>query len=167
MNQVKLSLVTAAGLAAGFVVLNADILSGKGELALPAISDDSPRGIRNQNPGNIEFNAANKWRGQVGSDGRFSIFDSPVNGIRAMAKLLNNYRENYGINTIYGVVSRWAPDNENNTAAYISSVSRRMGIDPLADIGEDIEPLIAAIIHHENGRQPYTSSVIRAGIEAA
>ena len=167
MSRAKLSLVTAAGVVAGFVVLNTDMLSGKGEIELPVISDDSPRGIRNQNPGNIEFQSANKWRGQVGSDGRFSIFDSPVNGIRAMAKLLNNYRENYGINTIYGVVSRWAPDHENNTASYISSVSRYMGIDPLADIGDKLDLLIAAIIHHENGMQPYDMSVINQAIQAA
>ncbi|PCJ37813.1 MAG: structural protein [Cellvibrionales bacterium] len=127
---------------------------------------DSPRGIRNSNPGNIEYQAANKWQGQIGSDGRFSIFDSPVNGIRAMAKLINNYRDTYGINTIYGVITRWAPVGENNTKAYIASVSRYMGIDPLADIGDKLDLLIAAIISHENGQQPYSQNLIDAAIQA-
>ena len=169
MSQIKVGLITAAGVIVGYAMLNMSALVVDGGLSvdLPEITADSPRGIRNSNPGNIEYEEDNKWRGQIGSDGRFSIFDSPVNGIRAMARLINNYRDTYGINTIYGVISRWAPGAENNTTAYIASVSRYTGIDPLADIGDKLDLLIAAIINHENGQQPYSQNLIDTAIQAA
>ena len=37
--------------------------------------------------------------------------------------------------TIRGIISRWAPSNENNTRAYIENVSRLAGIAPDEPIG--------------------------------
>lgn len=142
------------------------------------------RGLRNNNPGNIDFNPRNKWQGQLGieegvKNPRFARFDSPENGIRAMAKLVLNYRGKDGmpgvgkpgIDTIREVISRWAPGNENDTEAYIRAVSRDTGFEPnealnLAD-ADDLLPLVFAIIHHENGSNPYDSSVVREGVRRA
>ena len=48
-----------------------------------------PRGIRNNNPGNIEHNGTN-WQGMDNPphDGRFIRFVTPQYGIRAMARVL-------------------------------------------------------------------------------
>ena len=128
-----------------------------------------PRGIRNNNPGNIEFNPANQWRGQVGNDGRFAIFDKPENGIRALARTLFNYNRFYGISTVAGIINRYAPDSENNTAAYVDHVSSRLGVSPSDRLELDsvMPELVAAIINHENGQQPYTREQIEAGISLA
>jgi hypothetical protein len=49
------------------------------------------RGLRNNNPGNIEFGSFAKKYGATGSDGRFAIFPTMVDGIRAIAELLIVY----------------------------------------------------------------------------
>ncbi|NAW57758.1 structural protein [Vibrio sp. V38_P2S17PM301] len=126
-----------------------------------------PRGIRNKNPGNIEDNGV-AWRGRKGNDGRFIIFDSEVNGIRAIARILNTYRSKYGIDTIESIINRWAPPVENNTGAYIQHVAAQVGIAQNATVSKVHYPaLIKAIIKHENGVQPYSDGVIHEGIAAA
>lgn len=90
-----------------------------------------PRGLRNNNPGNIEDgDFARSQPGYKGTDGRFAIFESPEAGIAAQSNLLRAYG-NKGINTLSGIINRWAPaaDN-NNTNAYIAAVSKMTGIDP-------------------------------------
>lgn len=124
-----------------------------------------PRGIRNNNPGNIRKSATD-WRGKVGDDGAFVTFDSPVNGIRAMARILLNYQKNYGLNTIRKLVSRWAPPNENNTADYTNFVAARAGVSAEAKIVvRDMLPvLLPAFIQMENGVQPYDDETISRAI---
>ena len=78
-----------------------------------------PRGLRNRNPGNLEPGG---WQGEIGNDGRFAIFDEMENGIRAICKQLIVYQQKYGIYTVRGAISRWAPSNENDTEAYIAGV---------------------------------------------
>ena len=129
----------------------------------------APRGIRLNNPGNIEINPANPWGGETvpSTDSRYAQFEHAVYGIRAIARTLNTYRLQYGLTTIRQVISRWAPDFENNTEAYISHVSQRSGLAENDDIRKNFAGVIAAIIHHENGQQPYTMELIQAAIDMA
>lgn len=91
-----------------------------------------PRGIRNNNPLNIEYNPANHWVGEIGSDGRFCRFAAPEYGYRAALKTLRNYRRLHGKSTLRELISRWCPPAErgNNTEQYIDTVSRLTGIAP-------------------------------------
>ena len=85
------------------------------------------RGLRNNNPGNIKYG---KWavsHGAVGRDGPFAVFPDMATGQAAMSALLNGYYAG-GKQTISGIVSKWAPGSENNTAGYIASVSKQTGI---------------------------------------
>lgn len=91
-----------------------------GAVARPATG---PRGIRNHNPGNITAGIL-PWNGQAGTDGRYIIFESPLYGLRAIYRLLSNYRSLYGINTIQKIANRWAPGPENDPVAYAANVSR-------------------------------------------
>jgi hypothetical protein len=125
-----------------------------------------PRGIRNNNPLNIVWSSVNPWNGQTGSDGRFSIFDKPENGIRACAKILDRYAKR-GIITIQKIIETWAPASENNVQAYVNHVSQLMGRSAnsvIVKMSGDYVPLIAAMIKHENGKQPYSLETIKAGI---
>jgi hypothetical protein len=136
---------------------------------LSAVSGVIARGIRNNNPGNIR-RTETRWQGERAevTDTVFEEFETPEDGIRAMAVLLTTYRTRYGLNTIEGIIARWAPSNENDTAAYADAVSRRMGIQltaPLTD--QDLPGLIVAIIRHENGVQPYDVATIERGVQAA
>lgn len=133
----------------------------------------TPRGIRNNNPGNIRRNGIS-WLGLAPeqTDAAFYQFTDPVYGVRAMARILKNYRDIYSIRTIAGLVTRWAPPTENNTAAYIAQVAKAAGKDPDAVIAahewaEILPAVVAAMIHHENGIQPYQPSLIDQGIALA
>lgn len=131
-----------------------------------------PRGIRNHNPGNIEYTGT-QWQGldDPPTDGRFMRFVAPEYGIRALARVLNTYQSKHGLNTIRGIIDRWAPSFENNTSAYVQSVANSTGIgadQPLStyDTGT-ATALAAAIIKHENGQQPYSMATIREGVQMA
>ena len=131
------------------------------------------RGIRNHNPGNIDYNAATRWAGQLmhnpAIESRFCRFESPVFGIRALCKLLLTYQKKYGIDTVAGIILRWAPSIENNTLAYIDSVAKSCGVKDTQSIivADYLDPLAKAIIQHENGSQPYSDETIRSAIHMA
>ncbi|MGJ0626048.1 structural protein [Xenorhabdus bovienii] len=129
------------------------------------------RGIRNNNPGNIDHNSANKWQGQLPHDPniekRFCRFESPEYGIRALMKLLCNYHKK-GHQTVAKMIDRWAPTNENNTSAYIKGVAKALGVDPHQVITVDKVTLIAlskSIVRHENGKQPYSDDIFTRAFE--
>jgi hypothetical protein len=102
---------------------------------LPASTLTSPaegsRAARNNNPLNI---TGSGYAGQTGQDGRFARFSTPEAGYAAADHLLATYGSAHGVNTLSGVISRWAPPSENDTAAYIATVSKATGIDPNAPI---------------------------------
>jgi len=132
------------------------------------VDPDAPRGIRNNNPGNIE--SGDDWEGlsKAQKDGRFAQFDSPEAGIRAIAKTLNTYKAKHKLDTIDGIINRWAPDDENDTESYIQSVERSTGFnrDETIEV-KDYPALIKAIIKHENGQMPYDESTILEGVKLA
>lgn len=140
------------------------LIAGVCLTAAPAFSE--PRGIRNLNPGNIEKNAI-RWKGQVAcSDARFVCFDSPVNGIRAMAIVLYSYHHVHGIVHLEDVIDRWSPPRENDTEALQAALSSLLGT--AYTIGpENIHRLVKALIRIENGIQPYTDETIQRGIRNA
>ena len=150
-------------LALGF----ASFATAKNESIPMAIDKSKPRGIRNNNAGNIEDNGT-AWKGYTGNDGRYVIFSHPEFGIRAMNRVLNTYKNRYSINTIEEIINRWAPPNENNTQSYIASVSKSVGVGPNVELVDEHRlNLIKAIIKHENGQQPYTDETIQRGINLA
>jgi hypothetical protein len=133
-----------------------------------AVKAVTPRGIRNNNPGNIEWigDAARRWRGMVSKDGRYGVFDTAANGVRAIGgELRANFRR--GENTIRAIISEWAPPTENDTTSYMRSVAAEL------DVGVDvplpssrIADIAAAIIKHENGVQPYSRADLALWVQA-
>lgn len=117
------------------------------------------RGLRNNNPGNIK-ETGTTWKGQVKptTDPPFAQFETFVYGLRAMIVLVKRTYRNMGLNTIRGIVSRYAPPIENETQAYIASVSRRTGIDPdrILSTEDDYRKVIKAMAFHENGKEVVT-----------
>lgn len=127
----------------------------------------TPRGLRNNNPGNIEWvsDPARRWLGMVGKDGRYGVFDSAAHGVRAIGgELRANFRR--GQNTIAEIIGEWAPPSDNDTDAYIADVADALGVDenlPLSSVR--IPDLAAAIIEHENGVQPFALSDIALWVQ--
>jgi hypothetical protein len=113
-----------------------------------------PRGFRNNNPLNIE--AGDFTRGQpgfTGSDGRFAQFASMDQGLAAANGLLDTYQNKHGLNTVGGIIARWAPAGENDPRGYAASVAGRLGVSPDQPLTPEQRPaLIAAMAQFENGR---------------
>jgi len=121
-----------------------------------------PRGMRNNNPGNIR-KGSTPWQGKIplgaNTDGAFEQFAAYVYGIRAMIKNLQSYQRDRGLNTIQQIVSTWAPAADN-TAAYVAAVSMATGIPPTAPIDTTdratMRAIIKAMTRVENGRDAVT-----------
>lgn len=132
----------------------------------------TPRGIRNNNPGNIRRSDV-KWVGQAAEqpDPDFVTFQAPEYGIRAICRILLTYQNIDQCKTIRQLISRWAPPNENDTEAYIGAVSTSSGLGPddPAPVQQAavMTPMVWAIIRQENGEQPYPSSLIAQGLALA
>lgn len=129
------------------------------------------KGIRLNNPGNIEQGAP--WQGlsDVQADPRFCSFTDAEYGIRALAKILVTYQIKYKIETIEDMITRWAPSHENPTAAYISNVAKWSGIGAKVPVSlrnsGTLCAIVKAIIRQENGVQPYTDDTIEHGVALA
>lgn len=152
----------------------------------PAAAADAPgsytpsptdaRGVRNNNPGNIRLPAAGarggSWQGEVaGADTAFVTFDSPQSGIRAMTKNLLGYQDQHGLNTVQGIVGRWAPSSENDTGSYVKTIAAALGVkaDQQIDLHDPatMQSLVGAMIAHENGKNPYGADIVKQGVGAA
>lgn len=127
----------------------------------------TPRGIRNNNPGNIEWieNPRARWRGMVSRDGRYGVFDTAANGIRAIGgELRASIRKGQ---SLAQAINEWAPPTENDTGAYVRHVEQLTGIAGAAKLNAAMIPAVAAaIILHENGRQPYAPADIAKWVNA-
>jgi len=138
-----------------------------------SIDPKATRGYRNRNPGNIEHVSANKWQGLADppSDGRFCRFTSHEFGIRALAALLITYQDRHKLRTPRAIIERWAPKVENDTAAYVAVVARRIGVAPDDAIDlhrhDHLRPLVEAIIHHECAGLSYPAAVIDRALTLA
>ena len=124
------------------------------------------RGYKNNNPGNIRINS-DVFEGEVrpSADKSFKQFKSMAYGYRAMFIVIRTYIQRHKLNTIRGIISRYAPSNENHTENYIRVVSERSGI-PENDIvypdnREMMVRIVAAMSYVENGREAVMSDVIR------
>lgn len=90
-----------------------------------------PRGIRNNNPGNLRPLRKDVWQGEVTPDtgemGSYSVFVAPEWGIRAMIRDVRNKRRR-GLDTIFKILSAYAPaEDNNNVEAYSHGVCARVG----------------------------------------
>lgn len=111
-----------------------------------------PRGIRNNNPFNIK-RSNHEWLGKIhSSDRTFEQFANMVFGIRAGLKLLCTYVNNYGLTSIEGIIRRFAPSTENNTACYINHICFKTGINRGKILSSDeFFEVASAVAVYENG----------------
>ena len=128
-----------------------------------------PRGLRNNNPGNIRING-DLFQGEVrpSKDKSFKQFETMAYGYRAMFGILRNYIRNYKLDTIRKMISRWAPPKENHTEAYVKAVSEYAGIpadDPInVNDREQMIRIVAGMSRVENGVEADMPDVITGWI---
>jgi len=115
---------------------------------------DLPRGLRNNNPGNL-VRSNNAWKGKIpysqSQDSHFEQFIELRYGIRAMMRdIYSDYIK--GKKTVTALISEFAPAFENNTAAYIISVINSVGADAIGELTQEkMIALCKAIVLVENG----------------
>ncbi|MCC4600297.1 structural protein P5 [Xanthomonas melonis] len=135
-----------------------------------------PRGVRNNNPGNID-RTSTVWQGEdrsasaLARESRFAVFDTPEYGFRALVKTLLTYQRKHGLRTVRGIINRWAPPVENDTGAYARQVATALGVDVDQRINVEAPAtafqLAKAIAKHENGGNFWGDAVIWDGVELA
>ena len=128
------------------------------------------RGLRNNNPGNLNYVGQAGATKESGSNGRFAVFGTAQAGLDALANQLRIYNAR-GISTISAIIKKYAPENENNTAAYIDSVSKKLGIGASDKINfkdpKQMTGMMDAIIRVENSKNPYTTEMLAKAASSA
>lgn len=136
------------------------------------------RGIRNNNPGNID--RGQDWQGQAvpenmtpeqRAEHRFAVFQAPEWGIRALLRVLVTYQAKHKKRNVREIISRWAPPVENDTEAYIRFVCAQMGVGDREPISvadrKTAKALANAIIFHENAGYRYPDDVMEKALDLA
>ena len=127
-----------------------------------------PRGIRNNNPGNINYigqpGACLEPKTATVPNPRFAKFQTMDQGVRALAFQLKLYFGR-GLDTTGEIIHKWAPPSENNTADYADTVACLLGVSPDATLTCDtqtIAKLVMAISTYECGGRylPFTQDSI-------
>ncbi|MEO6920529.1 MAG: hypothetical protein ABI171_16225 [Collimonas sp.] len=158
VNVVSPATAPAAGPAAPLVI------SQPGAAPAAPGTGRAPIGVRQNNPGNIR-----SWAGVPSVNG-FASFATPQDGIVAMVKNLQAYQNKHGINTLEGVIKRWAPPNENNTSAYIADMAKQTGRSPNEALNLNdpkvVAPMISGIAKHEGNGAGFSQDMINAVVAA-
>lgn len=92
------------------------------------------RSYRNNNPGNIEYGKRTISYGAIGTDGRFAKFPDYETGLNALKRLITDVYIN---NTLFQMISKYAPPSENDTKSYANSLASALGVkitDKVSDI---------------------------------
>ena len=148
------------------------IVAKKVNATAPLLNTSLPRGIRNNNPGNIR-RTTDQWEGikAVQTDPIYVEFVHPKYGFRAMTRILRNYQK-VGVTTVREIIGRWAPHEENPTAHYVKFVAEKLGQHPDSpvNLNSQLLPLIKAMTAFENGTtfaDYYGDQTIKEGIALA
>ncbi|UAN54691.1 hypothetical protein KGP26_29980 (plasmid) [Serratia sp. JSRIV002] len=96
------------------------------------------RTFRNNNFGNLQFvgqEGAELEAPNAKGEQRFAKFDSPEEGFRALANQLSSYAEGTSkavgyqkLDTVRGIITKFAPKDENDTEGYIKQLSKTLGV---------------------------------------
>lgn len=129
----------------------------------------APRGIRNNNPGNLNYAGQDGATKEGGENGRFAVFSSMRDGISALHRQIQRYMAK-GINTIDAIVNKYAPSSDgNNVQSYIQQLVGATGKGANEILSGDdqgtVFKLIRGIINHENGKGYVSDQDILGGIQ--
>lgn len=129
----------------------------------------TPRGIRNNNPGNLNYARQKGAEKEGGPNGRFAVFSDMTSGVSALYKQIQLYFQR-GTDTISEIVNKYAPASDNNNVmAYINSLVKATGKGAHESLASSdmstIFNLLKGIINHENGKGYVSDDEIMRGIQ--
>ncbi|MFC0227400.1 lysozyme [Serratia aquatilis] len=133
-------------------------------------SGNAPRGIRNNNPGNLNFAGQSGASLENGPNARFAKFETMEQGIAALHRQIGLYLAR-GENTLSDIVNTYAPASDSNDVqAYISSLSNATGLGAFdrinPDDSETLIRLVKGIIDYENGTGYVSLADVAGGVNS-
>lgn len=154
--------------AAAYIYATRDVSAAESDQSTATGNQLSGNGFAINNPLNIRYLARNAFNGQTGNHNGYGEYSSLSLGVRAGFLQLSQYVAR-GLDTVTAIITTWAPPSENDTDAYISDVSSRMGVDPAEPLSwpTDATDLIQAMAWHENGYNPMSDSDVDSYIATA
>jgi len=105
------------------------------------------------NPGNIEKSSI-KWNGEgkeTYSDGRFTTFDTPEAGIRALTKDLSTKLKRHN-GDLKAMIAEYAPASENDVKKYLQVVQKTAG-KKFKYTEDDLQNIVKGFIRMENKKE--------------
>lgn len=131
----------------------------EGDINESFLGTNNPRGIRNNNPGNLKIGSS-PWQGKIpisqNTDGTFEQFVSFPLGARAMIKLLSNYI-NQGRDTPKKIIQYWDLGAPHYTAFLVNETGYAENQVLQAD-KPTLKKLSQAIARFESGEYILTDS---------
>ena len=148
-----------------------DLGIGKKEGGVVYAREGLSLGERNFNYGNIRPGA--DFIGETGANKGYATFKNPLYGGRAVSRLIDTYRNKYGINTIDSFIDRYAPAGDNTKearAGYKKFLSDKtgLGVGEEFDLEKDKANLMQGIFEFETGKgSPFSQQDINAMIASS
>lgn len=124
-----------------------------------------PLGLRNNNPGNVRP-VAGGWRGQIGVNQGFAVFENIAWGIRAMATDIKGDIEE-GTNTVRKIIYEYSATDQITYTNYVAINLNISADQPLVATDHTLFSLCRQMINFEIGeryRAYVTDEDIREGI---
>ncbi|CAI0818517.1 lytic transglycosylase [Serratia proteamaculans] len=136
-----------------------------------AQSASAPRGIRNNNPGNLNYVGQNGAALENHATPRFARFNSAFEGFAALGKQIKAYYNGTSkaagyqkLQSVEDIISRFAPASENNTQGYIDKLSKMLGVGRGESLNihdpQVLATLMNGITQIENGKNPYAPEMV-------
>lgn len=132
---------------------------------------NEPRGIRNNNPGNLNYVGQNGATLEDHATPRFARFNSAFEGFAALGKQIKAYYNGTSkaagyqkLQSVEDIISRFAPASENNTQAYINKLSKMLGVGRGDSLNIQDPKVLATLMNGitqiENGKNPYAPEMV-------
>ncbi|MBI6131457.1 lytic transglycosylase [Serratia nevei] len=139
---------------------------------------NEPRGIRNNNPGNLNYVGQNGAMLEDHATPRFARFNSAFEGFAALGKQIKAYYNGTSkaagyqkLQSVEDIISRFAPASENNTQAYINKLSKMLGVGRGDSLNiqdpQVLATLMNGITQIENGKNPYAPEMVLKAAQSA
>ncbi|PHM39223.1 structural protein [Xenorhabdus mauleonii] len=136
------------------------------------------RNFRNNNFGNLAYvgqKGARLEDANAQGQRRFAKFETPEEGMRALANQISSYANGTSkavgyqkLDTVESIITRYAPKNENNTDAYIANLSKALGVQADQQLNlsdpDTMTKMIRAISTIEGGNPQVTDDFIKKAI---
>lgn len=113
---------------------------------------------RNNNPGNLVYNANTAALGAISSNNGFAVFPDVTTGSAALAGILNT--QTYQSLSVNAAISRYAPAFENNTSAYQAFVTNTLGVSGTTTLSALSQPQMQSLQSAIQTQEGYTAGTV-------